>query len=105
MSLDININHFLPNFSTELEELKKGMETIMAAIDDLKLLVTNLGTDITEIGEDIDEILATLASHVGGLTAAEVAELTTSLTDLKSRTRAAADKVPEPPPVTPPVTP
>lgn len=75
---------------------------IMAAIDDLKTLITDIGNDITEIDGDLQEILDKLAGMSGGASAQEVAELNSLLTALKSRTRATADKVPEPPATEPP---
>ena len=85
----------------------------MAAIDDLKAILTSVASDVTtisanviEVDGDVQEVLdklAALSANTGGIDAAGVAELTTLLGDVKTSTgvlvstsRAAADKVPEP---------
>lgn len=70
----------------------------MAKIDDIKAALADIGKDVTEIDGDVQEVLDKLAASTpaDGLTAEETAEVIQLLTDLKSRTRSTADKVPEP---------
>jgi hypothetical protein len=78
---------------------QQGVKT-MAKIDDLKAQIAEVHTDLDEIDGDIQEVLDKLANPpADGLTAEQTAEVTALLTTLKGRTRAAADKVPEPPTV------
>ncbi len=86
-------------------QFKKMEDLIMAKFDDLKAQIADIGNDITEIDGDLQEVIDKLAGSPDGLTAAQVTDVMSDLAALKDRTRAAADKVPEPTPVPPPVTP
>lgn len=79
------------------KQINEEFERMSDAADQLKALITEIGSDVTEIDGDIQEILDKLAALGGSPTPEELAELTEMLTALKARTRAAADKVPEPP--------
>ena len=76
--------------------LTEGFITMTTKADELKALIGDIGNDVTEIDGDLQEVLDKLAAFGSTPTAEELAEITTMLSDLKGRTRAAADKVPEP---------
>ncbi len=61
---------------------------------DIKALISDVGTDVAEIITDLDFVIAKADSLANGMTAAEVAEIKAMLVDLKTKTRATADKVP-----------
>jgi len=80
----------------KLDQILSNEVTIMSALDDVKATLADIGKDLDEIDGDIDELIAKLPAS-GGMSAAEVAELKTLLDGVKTHTREAADKVPEPP--------
>jgi uncharacterized protein involved in exopolysaccharide biosynthesis len=63
-----------------LKKLTMSQETL----DELKALATSASASLDKIKEDITRIISTLPAE-GGLTAAEVAELRTSLSDLAKK--------------------
>lgn len=94
--------HLDPAILGLLNKIYDQGAVIMAKIDDIKAILTDIGNDINEIDGDIQEVLDKLsAGTANGLSADETTEVLNLLAAVKTRTRAAADKVPEPPPTPP----
>lgn len=79
----------------KLDQIIANEVTIMSALDDVKVILTDIGNDLTEIDGDLDEVIAKLPT-AGSMPEADVNTLKGLLGALKQRTRATADKVPEP---------
>jgi methyl-accepting chemotaxis protein len=73
------------------------MQIMSQGADQLKTLMAGIKADVIEAADDMDELFAKINDLQGGATAAEMAELFNLASDLKTSTRALADKVPEPP--------
>lgn len=89
------------NFETRvlriLSKIRDQGVYIMAKFDEINAKIDAIGTGLEEIDGDVKEIQALVASHVDGMTAAEVAIVSTKLDALVARTTEVAALVPEPP--------
>ena len=91
------LKHELIDILQFQEQVKEGFKTMATKLDEIKAKITEIGNDITEIDADLQEVIDKINSTPGdGLTGAETDEVLARLGDMKTRTRAAADKVSEP---------
>jgi len=79
-------------------QLREGFNTMSESADILKEAIASIGNDVEEIDGDLQEVLDKLQAFEGQPTQEEIAEITAMVSSLKDRTRAVADKVPEPEP-------
>ena len=87
MRIDIYLHHV--GADSKLDEILEKVNTIMAAVDDLRAELVEINTTTNELAVDVDDLLARLS---GGLSAAEAEEVKTKLQELKAALQAVAVK-------------
>lgn len=80
-----------------LHDLQQMERNIMAAFEDLKVVLGEINGTTNEIATDIDELIAKL-SQPGGLTEAQAQEIVTDLRGHSETLKAVASKYPPPTP-------